>query len=64
MSVKILWKIISYSLAKHKEQDNYSELTEMFKAAISIEQQLAFIEKYITDYPEEMASIFISKVGK
>ena len=63
ISINILWKMVGYSLTKYQANQNYSTVKGKYDSIDSTEEKEGFIKEYVNEYPEDMVSVFINKVG-
>lgn len=64
ISPKLLWKMVKYSFEAYEDLgSDYDELKRRFNDAATVEQRTALISDFCDEFPKDMVSTFIAKVG-
>lgn len=64
ISPKILWKVVKYSFDAYTDLDSdYDDMKKEFAEAVTLDQKHNLISKFRDEFPKDMVSEFIAKVG-
>lgn len=64
VSEKLLWKMVKYSFGEYQLGHEYDDMKKEFINATTTEQANNLISTFCNEFPEDMVSVFINKVGK
>lgn len=64
LSEKLLWKMVKYSFSQYNNLDtDYDDMKLAFRNADSADDIIRNIERFCTEFPDDMVTLFINKAG-
>jgi len=63
VSLKLFWKMVKYSFGEYNLDSEYDEMKQRFATATTLDEINNLVKLFCEKFPEDMATIFIKKVG-